>query len=58
MDLKIKTYMQRLEERMEEVMESPITCRNAELLSVYIKAWHDIDSMVSHDDPKKQTMAK
>ena len=51
MELKIKSYMQRLEEKMEDVMESPVTCRNAEMLSVLVKAWHDIDSMIGHDDP-------
>ena len=38
MELKIKSYMQRLEEKMEDVMESPVTCRNAEMLSIYVKA--------------------
>ena len=54
MELKIKSYMQRLEEKMEDVMESPVTCRSAEMLSVYVKAWHDIDSMIDHDDPIKK----
>ena len=54
MELKIKSYMQRLEEKMEDIMESPITCRCAEMLSVYVKAWHDIDSMIGHDDPIKK----
>ena len=42
------------EEKMEDVMESPVTCRSAEMLSVYVKAWHDIDSMIGHDDPIKK----
>ena len=51
MELKIKSYMQRLEEKMEDVMESPVTCRSTEIISVYVKAWQDIDSMIGHDDP-------
>lgn len=49
MELKIKSYMQRLEEKMEDIMESPVTCRSAEMLSILIHTWHDIKSMEGHD---------
>ena len=52
MELKIKSYMQKLEHKMEDIMEESVTCRNAEMLSILVKAWHDIDSMIGHDDPR------
>ena len=39
------------EELHEMVIESP-SCRNAEMLSILIKTWHDIKSMEGHDEPK------
>ena len=32
MELKIKSYMQKLEHKMESLMEESVTCRNAEIL--------------------------
>ena len=49
MELDTKHYMWKLEEKMRSVMEEPVSCRNAEMLSVLIKAWHDIKSMEGHD---------
>lgn len=49
MELDTKHYMWKLEERMKEIMEDHVTCRNAEMLSILIHAWHDIKSMEGHD---------
>ena len=41
--------MYKLEEKMLSIMEEPPSCRNAEMLSILIKTWHDIKSMEGHD---------
>ena len=50
MELKIKAYMQKLEEEMEEVMEAPITEHRLKIISCLVKAWHDVDSRIGHDE--------
>lgn len=52
MELDTKHYMWKLEEKMSSIMEEPPSCRNAEMLSILIKTWHDIKSMEGHDEPK------
>ena len=54
MELKIKSYMQKLEHKMEDIMEESVTCRNAEMLSILVKARHDIVSMLGHVEKKKK----
>ena len=49
MELDTKHYMWKLEEKMRSVMEETVSCRNAEMLSILIKTWHDIKSMEGHD---------
>ena len=49
MELDTKHYIWKLEEKMRSVMEEPVSCRNAEMLSILIKAWHDLKSMEGHD---------
>ena len=49
MELDTKHYMWKLEERMKEIMEDHVTCRNAEMLSILIHTWHDIKSMEGPD---------
>ena len=34
---------------MRSIMEEPISRRNAVMLSILIKTWHDIKSMEGHD---------
>ena len=55
MELKIKSYMQKLEHKMESLMEESVTCRNAEMLSILIKAWHDLKSMEGHDSMEHES---
>ena len=52
MELDTKHYMYKLEEKMRSIMEEPPSCKNAEMLSILIKTWHDIKSMEGHDEPK------
>ena len=52
MELDTKHYMYKLEEKMRSIMEEPPSCRNAEMLFILIKTWHDIKSMEGHDEPK------
>ena len=54
MELDTKHYMWKLEERMKEIMEDHVTCRNAEMLSILIHTWHDIESMEGHDSKEKK----
>ena len=50
MELKIKAYMQKLEEEMEELRESLITEHGLKIISCLVTAWHDVDSMIGHDE--------
>ena len=49
MELDTKHYMWKLEAKMRSVMEEPVSCRNAEMLSILIKAWNGRTAMEGHD---------
>ena len=54
MELDTKHYMWKLEEKMKDIMEAPVSCRSAEMLSILIHTWHDVKSMEYHDSEEKK----